>query len=103
MVSSTRTKILAAARQLFREKGYHNVSMRAIAAELGISVGNLNYYFPRKADLANALLEEQMQQITFPIQPGLEALDQYLRRMLLSLFDHTQLFSDPLVDRKSVV
>ena len=97
MVPSTRTQILAAADKLFSEKGYHNVSMRAIAAELGISVGNLNYYFPRKADLANALLEEQMQQIALPIQPGLDALDQYLRRMLLSLFDHTRLFSDPLV------
>lgn len=86
-----------AAGRLFREKGYHAVSMRAIAAQLDISVGNLNYYFPRKADLANALLEEQMDQIILPAQPGLDALNQYLRRMMLSLFDHTRLFSDPLV------
>ena len=62
MVPSTRTQILAAADRLFSEKGYHNVSMRAIAAELGISVGNLNYYFPRKADLANALHARQRAQ-----------------------------------------
>src|SRR5699024_11767846 len=60
MSASTRQQILATAERLFGEKGYHNVSMRAISSELGISVGNLTYHFPRKADLANALLEEEL-------------------------------------------
>lgn len=97
MSASTRQQILATAERLFGEQGYHNVSMRAISSALGISVGNLTYYFPRKADLANALLEEELGQITIPIRPGLDALDDYLRRMLSSLQEHARLFSDPMV------
>lgn len=97
MAVSTRQQILATAERLFSEKGYHNVSMRAISSEMGISVGNLTYHFPRKADLANALLEEELNQIAVPVCPGLNALDDYLRRMLASLETHARLFSDPMV------
>lgn len=96
-MTSTREQILAAAARLFGEKGYHNVSMRTISTELGISVGNLTYHFPRKADLADALLEQEMKEIAVPLQPGLEVLDEYLRRMLRSLLEHARLFSDPLM------
>lgn len=97
MSASTRQQILATAERLFGEKGYHNVSMRAISSELGISVGNLTYHFPRKADLANALLEEELSQVAIPVRPGLDTLDDYLRRMLASLETHARLFSDPMV------
>lgn len=97
MASSTRAQILAAAKQLFISEGYHNVSMRAISSALGISVGNLTYYFPRKADLADALLEQELTQIKVPVRPGLDALEEYLRRMLDSLLEHARLFSDPLL------
>lgn len=96
-MGSTREQILAAAERLFAEQGYHNVSMRAISAELDISVGNLTYHFPRKADLANALLEQELEQTLVPAQPGLAALDEYLKRMLRSLQRHARLFSDPLM------
>lgn len=94
---STRQQILAAAERLFSEKGYHNVSMRMIAGALEISVGNLTYYFPRKADLANALLEQELEDILVPVQPGLAVLDAYLEKMLRSLVRHAKLFSDPLM------
>ena len=97
MSASTRQQILDTAERLFSEQGYHNVSMRAISSALGISVGNLTYYFPRKADLANALLEAELGQIAIPVRPGLDALDDYLRRMLSSLQEHARLFSDPMV------
>ncbi|WP_439145171.1 TetR family transcriptional regulator [Streptantibioticus silvisoli] len=34
--------------RLFRERGYDNTTMRAIAAEAGVSVGNAYYYFKGK-------------------------------------------------------
>lgn len=96
-MNSTKQQILIAAERLFAEKGYHNVSMRAIANELNISVGNLTYHFPRKADLANALLEQELEEILIPARPGLAVLDEYLKRMLYSLVKHAKLFSDPLM------
>ena len=50
-------KIVAAAETILIRDGYARLSMRAIAQECGISVGNLNYYFRRKNDLLLALIE----------------------------------------------
>jgi AcrR family transcriptional regulator len=46
-----RREILAAASRLFRARGLHATGMREIAAELGMTAGNLYYYFPSKQDL----------------------------------------------------
>lgn len=51
MKKDVKTDILETARKLFNEQGYNGVSMRDIAGALGISVGNLTYYFKRKEDL----------------------------------------------------
>lgn len=44
----TRALILETAMRMFRERGYDNTTMRAIAAEAGVSVGNAYYYFKGK-------------------------------------------------------
>ena len=46
-----RREILAAASRLFRARGLHGAGMREIAAELGMTAGNLYYYFPSKQAL----------------------------------------------------
>ena len=56
-----REAIEAAARRMLLDEGYAGVSMRAIAAQLGISVGNLQYYFPTKHDLVEAVLTGETQ------------------------------------------
>lgn len=57
----TAQRILEAARQLFNRFGVPNVSTTAIAAELGISPGNLHYHFPSKNDLLDALVADYLQ------------------------------------------
>ena len=47
----TRSAIIDAALRLFRERGYDATTMRAIAAEAGVSVGNAYYYFDSKERL----------------------------------------------------
>ena len=47
----TRSTIIDAALRLFRERGYDATTMRAIAAEAGVSVGNAYYYFDSKERL----------------------------------------------------
>ena len=96
-MEDTRAKILTTAARLFEQQGYRSVSMRAIAAQLGISVGNLTYHFPHKQDIATALMEQEMDTIILPEQATLAALDGYLRRMLISLVDHARMFDDPLL------
>jgi len=50
--------LLAAARRLFLQHGYANVSMQAIAAEAGMTKGAPYYYFPNKEALFLAVSRE---------------------------------------------
>ncbi|MGW3495088.1 TetR family transcriptional regulator [Streptomyces sp. NPDC001020] len=47
----TRALILETAMRLFQERGYDKTTMRAIAKEAGVSVGNAYYYFGGKEHL----------------------------------------------------
>ncbi|MDX2360176.1 MAG: TetR/AcrR family transcriptional regulator [Crocinitomicaceae bacterium] len=51
----TREKILHTALEQFNTQGIQEVSLRDIANEINISVGNLNYHFPTTNDIIYAL------------------------------------------------
>lgn len=78
--------ILNTALDLFNKHGYENVTMRMISNELGISPGNLTYYFPKKIDILTALLKEIR---TTPEEENAESLDD-LRRYLLNMVEGVQ-------------
>ncbi len=50
-------QILNAAKAILIRDGYRGLTLRAIAHECGISVGNLNYYYARKGDLLRDLVD----------------------------------------------
>lgn len=52
--------ILDAASRVFRRKGLHATGMRDIAAELGMAVGNLYYYFRDKEELLAFVQEDAL-------------------------------------------
>ncbi|MFF3668445.1 TetR family transcriptional regulator [Microtetraspora malaysiensis] len=54
MAEKTRERIVATALRLFKERGFEATTMRAIAAEAGVSVGNAYYYFSSKEQLIQA-------------------------------------------------
>ena len=56
-----RDAIEAAARRMLLDEGYAGVSLRRIATKLGISVGNLQYYFPTKDDLVESVIIRETQ------------------------------------------
>ncbi|MDN3354489.1 TetR family transcriptional regulator [Actinomadura sp. DC4] len=53
----TRDLIAKTALRLFRERGYEATTMRAIATEAGVSVGNAYYYFGSKEELIQLYYE----------------------------------------------
>lgn len=55
---STKDRIVEAGRALFNAKGYGETSLSEIAAEVGISQGNLTYHFPAKRELALRIQQE---------------------------------------------
>ena len=54
-----RQEILAAALDLFSQKGYHNVSMQEIAAKAEFAIGTLYKFFQNKEDLYKTLVLER--------------------------------------------
>ena len=57
----TRTLIVETALRLFRENGYDRTTMRSIAKEAGVSVGNAYYYFGSKEHLIQGFYERIQQ------------------------------------------
>lgn len=53
----TALAILLAAEQLVVDEGYHNFSLRKVAAAADLTLGNLQYYFPSKDSLLKAMLD----------------------------------------------
>ena len=54
----TRTQILGAALDLFRESGYDGTTMRAVAKAAGVSLGNAYYYFASKEHLVQGFYDQ---------------------------------------------
>src|SRR5690606_13545594 len=65
---STKEKILHASLHLFNENGTDAVTVRHIAAKIGISHGNLCYHFKRKEDIIYALFQKLVEEMTTHIQ-----------------------------------
>ena len=57
-MSKKKKLILEAARTLFNERGYSQVTIRMIALELNMSSGNLNYHFKKREDIFETLYFE---------------------------------------------
>jgi AcrR family transcriptional regulator len=55
------TGILDAASKLLIDAGYSSFSLRKVADSAGISLGNLQYYFPNKDSLIEAMLDKTIQ------------------------------------------
>lgn len=56
-VNTTKYEIIQTATRLFLEKGYSATPPKRICEELGISTGNMTYYFPTKEHLLAVLVE----------------------------------------------
>jgi AcrR family transcriptional regulator len=68
----TRSAIIDAALALFRERGYDATTMRAIAAEAGVSVGNAYYYFSSKEQLVQGFYDRAQADHEAAARPVLE-------------------------------
>lgn len=96
----TRDRILETALALFNQDGFAKVTTARIAAEVGISEGNLWYHFRTKRDLVVALWEQLAESIrlrtTEPTCPDtvLDDFITYSRRTFREMWDFRFLYRD---------
>ncbi len=86
----TRSLIVTTAMRLFTENGYDRTTMRAIAAEAGVSVGNAYYYFSSKEQLIQGFYDEIARQHLAKARPllaGESGFAARLRSVLLCWLD----------------
>ncbi|MDP9951641.1 MULTISPECIES: TetR/AcrR family transcriptional regulator [Streptomyces] len=86
----TRTLILETALRLFAERGYDRTTMRAIAQEAGVSVGNAYYYFTSKEHLVQGFYDRIAGEHAEAVRPVLEGdrdLAVRIRGVLLGWLD----------------
>ncbi|MGA0560321.1 TetR/AcrR family transcriptional regulator [Larkinella sp. VNQ87] len=67
---TTKERILARALQVFNEQGVDAVTVRTIAAELGMSHGNLCYHFPN----TEVIIERLYDELVVRLNTGIDAL-----------------------------
>lgn len=58
---------------LFAEKGFGQVSMRELAAHVGLTAGSLYHHFPSKQDLLYDLIEELYEELQATLEQGRRA------------------------------
>ena len=79
---ATKAKILEAALELFRERGYEAATMRAIADRAGTSLGNAYYYYGSKEHLIQAFYGRTHVEHVAAIGDGLDELKDLKSRLL---------------------
>ncbi len=85
-----REQILAAARKVFREKGYDGTTVSDIVEEAGVAQGTFYLYFPSKKAavlaLAQILTEEGAKRLTEVLDPKM-TFEERLRMLVKVVFD----------------
>ena len=88
-----REEMLAAALELFSERGYHNVSMHEIAQRAEFAIGTLYKFFRNKEELYQALVLEQSDKFHDALLQAIEAPGDEIERLRKYVRTKGELFS----------
>src|SRR6185369_6421224 len=90
----TRERILNAALQLFREKGFDETTMRDVAAAAEMSTGAAYYYFRSKEELVMALYVRSAEEKRTFLPAALQATRDFKKRLHAIIDANFQSFAD---------
>jgi len=94
-----RREMLAAALELFSEKGYHNVSMHEIAEKAEFAIGTLYKFFKNKEDVYKTLIAEQADRFHETLRKAIEESDDEIEQ----LRNYVKAKRDVFMDNTSVI
>ena len=91
---SVREEILAAAARAFAERGYHGMSMRALAKATGRSPAAFYNYFESKEDLLFFLQRDAFEMLTKDATEAVEGIEDPWSRLDAFVTGHVRYFCD---------
>jgi AcrR family transcriptional regulator len=86
--------MLAAALELFSEKGFHNVTMHEIAERSEFAIGTLYKFFKNKESLYKSLLYEQTDRFDKALTRALEGPDDEIEKLRAYVEAKGRIFSE---------
>jgi TetR/AcrR family transcriptional regulator len=89
-----RQEMLAAALDLFSEKGFHNVSMHEIAKKSEFAIGTLYKFFKNKEDLYKALMLEKSDKFHGALMKAIEGPEDEIEKLRNYVRVKGQIFRD---------
>ncbi len=87
-----RKLIVTAAKKLYKKLSFHDIGMRDIASEAGISVASLYQYFPSQDDLFVSILKTEMIDIKEKLWTEELSFEDISIRIVDFLVDHEDIF-----------
>ena len=88
-------ELLGAAREIAHSEGLGGVNIRKVASRCGDSVGSIYNYFPTKADLLLAVIEDfwhgAFHGVDWAVQPG-EPFEQFFGRVYRQFYSYLSAF-----------
>lgn len=96
--STTRDRLMDLAESRIQTVGFNAFSYHDLAAEIGIKTASIHYYFPSKADLAQAVVSRYRQR--FNVQ--LQVISDSRRASAGKIEDFIGLFQKPLESGKAI-
>ncbi|PKQ03406.1 MAG: hypothetical protein CVT72_14920 [Alphaproteobacteria bacterium HGW-Alphaproteobacteria-11] len=88
----SRRKLMAAARKLFVERGYHETRPQDISREAGVGHGTFYLHFEDKLDCFLAFTEEAAEELEVFLEAhlaGANSLEDGIREILLAIFEYS--------------
>jgi AcrR family transcriptional regulator len=87
-------EILAAAREVFLDKGFERASVAEVAARVGVVEGLVYSYFPTKRDLLDQVLQGLYRPLIQDIEAGFSRLQGLRSRLRFLIWRHIRVYAE---------
>jgi AcrR family transcriptional regulator len=101
--AATRERLIAAARELFGQRGYENTPIEAVLEASGVARGALYHHFASKAALFDAVAEEVFVEIAERTDQAAKGHSDPLERIRAGSREWLQMSLDPAVQRLALL
>ena len=92
--------LLGSAARVFSARGYHETSMRDLAAETGASLSGLYYYVKSKEELLFLIQDRNFAAVVASLEEALEGVTDPVRQLEVFIENHLEYFASHMPEMK---